>query len=98
MSAPARPPARARSPRVAHPPGHARDVAAVAVDRDDLLDVWRRRQPEGQGAPDPVSRSGYCHDRHRLIPCAVGLCLTALLVAALVANRPPAVLHRVLPP
>ena len=62
------PPGQGRVPHVGHPPGHARDVAAVAVDRDDLPDVRRRRQPDGQGAPDPVSRPGNRHDRHRLIP------------------------------
>ena len=87
------PPGQGRVPDVGHPPGHARDVAAVAVDRDDLLDGRRRRQPDGQGAPYPASRPGNRHDRHRLI-----LCIAAPCLAALVANRPPRVCHSVLPP
>jgi len=60
------PPGQRRVPHVGDAPGHARDVAPVAVDRDNLLDVRRRGQPDGQRVPDAASRTGNRHNGHRL--------------------------------
>ena len=70
-------------------PGHALDVAALFVDRDDPLDLPRRGQPGGQGVPDAAGRAGDRHHGHRLVPCCA---------IPLRANRPPGACHSVLLP
>src|ERR1035441_2491600 len=64
---------------------HAPDVAPLAIDRDDLLDVPRRGEPGGYGGSDAARRPGYRHHGHRLMTRG----------AALGANRPPGVCHSV---
>src|ERR1017187_10112805 len=85
-STPFRRPARAGD--IAPPPRHAPDVAPLAIDRDDLLDVPRRGEPGGYGGSDAARRPGYRHHGHRLM----------MRGAALGANRPPGVCHSVLLP
>src|ERR1035437_11203543 len=56
-----------RVANIGHPPRHAPDVAPLAIDREDLLDLPRRGEPGGYGGSDAARRPGYRHHGHRLM-------------------------------